>query len=167
VSERRGMFISFAVAAIGAGLVLVSSGQPRWAGDGVDPISDGIPAARALALLAFAALGLSLLLAGWARSIFGVLLALIGAVVLLLNSDADPRDSALRAVFLQVELHRSMPFWTTVVGGVVLAVGGLLMAIWGHRWPGPQRSYGATTEQSPPKRDDAWGALDRGEDPTI
>jgi type IV secretory pathway TrbD component len=161
------MLVSFAVAALGAALVLVSSGQSRWAGEGVDPISDGIPAARALALLAFAALGLSLLLEGWARSIFGVLLALIGAVVLLLNSDADPRDSALRGVYLQMELHRSVPFWMTVVGGVVLAVGGLLMAIWGHRWPGPRRNYGAPTEQGPPQRDDAWGALDRGEDPTI
>jgi hypothetical protein len=159
------MLVALGLTALGAALVLVSSGRSRWAdADGVAAISDSIPAAKALALLAFAGIGFSLLLVGWARSIFGVVQMLIGAGVLLVN------DSA-RGYTVPVDtpdaLHRSGSFWLTVVGGVVLGLGGLLTAVYGRWWPGTRRDYGAPGEPRPASRDDTWTALDRGEDPTI
>jgi len=56
----------------------------------------------------------------------------------------------------------------SVTGGVVLAVGGILTAARGARWPGMSARY----ERSAPRKaaeDDPsalWKSLDRGEDPT-
>jgi hypothetical protein len=171
------MVVALGVTLFGAALVLATAGQPRWSAAGVQLVGGGAPAATALALVALAGVGLLLLLSGWARSIIGVLLVLTGAAVLLVNiysgrgyfgfSSFSPGPN-------RIELHRSAWFWLTAVGGGVLAGGGLLVAIWGHRWPATRRDYSASGNartdpgaEPGPLRRDAWGALDRGEDPTI
>jgi hypothetical protein len=157
--------------------VLATAGQPRWSAAGVALVGGGAPAATALALVALAGVGLLLLLSGWARSVIGFLLVLTGAAVVLVNiysgrgylgfSSFSPGPN-------RIELHRSAWFWLTAGGGEVLAGGGSLVASWGHRWPATRRDYTARGDartdrglDQNPKRRDAWGALDRGEDPTI
>jgi Tryptophan-associated transmembrane protein (Trp_oprn_chp) len=162
------MLVALAVTGLGAVLVLATAGRSRWSIGGAALSGGAAPAATALALVALAGLGLLLLLAGRARSVIGVLLVLTGAVIVLVDvhsgkggffaySPIDPN---------RLETHRSAWFWLTAVGGVTVAGGGLLVAIWGHRWPGARRDYRARAEPSPVRRD-AWSALDRGEDPTL
>jgi Tryptophan-associated transmembrane protein (Trp_oprn_chp) len=161
------MFLALGLTALGAALVLATAGQSRWSAHGAQLESASAPAASALALVALAGIGLLFLLSGRARSVIGLLLVLTGAAVLLVDIYTGRgffAYSSLRPG--RLELHRSVWFWLTAAGGVVLASGGLLVAIWGHRWPGTQRDYGAPTEPSP-VRPDAWTALDRGEDPTV
>jgi hypothetical protein len=171
------MLVALGVTLLGVALVLATAGQPRWSAAGVQLVAVGAPAATALALVALAGVGLLLLLSGWARSVVGLLLVLTGAAVMLVNvysgrgylgfSSFSPGPN-------RIALHRTAWFWLTAGGGVVLAVGGLLVAIWGHRWPPTRRDYTARGDAptdpsagSSPIRRDAWGALDRGEDPTI
>jgi hypothetical protein len=161
------MFVALAVTALGALLVLATAGQSRWSISGAALRDGGAPAATALALVALAGLGLLLLLAGRARSAIGVLLVLTGAAIVLVDIYSGRGFFAVTSSSPSpLELHRSVWFWLTAVGGVLLASGGLLVAIWGHRWPGTRRDYRARAEQSPARRD-AWTALDRGEDPTV
>lgn len=161
------MLAALAVTALGAVLVLATAGQSRWSIGGVALRGGGAPAATALALVALAGIGLLLLIGGLARSLVGGLLVLTGVAVVLVDahttaltgfgsSPLGPAASASRTVW----------FWLTAVGGVVLAGGGLLVAIWGHRWPRARRDYRARAEPSAVRRD-AWSALDRGEDPTV
>jgi len=162
------MLVALAITALGAVLVLVTAGQSRRTLGGAQMVGGGAPAATALALVALAGLGLLLLLHGPARSVIGVLLVLTGAAVVLVDVYASHGGFFAYSPLAkgQVDLQRSVWFWLTAVGGVVLAGGGLLIAIWGHRWPGTRRDYRARVDPSPIRRD-AWSALDRGEDPTI
>jgi Tryptophan-associated transmembrane protein (Trp_oprn_chp) len=161
------MLLALGLTALGAALVLATAGQPRWSADRLQLVGGGAPAATALALVALAGIGLLFLLAGRARSIIGLLLMLTGGAVVLVDLYIGRgffAYSSLRPGPL--DLHRSVWFWLTAAGGVLVAGGGLLIAVWGHRWPGTRRSYVAPADPSPVHRD-AWTALDRGEDPTI
>jgi Tryptophan-associated transmembrane protein (Trp_oprn_chp) len=161
------MFVALGLTALGAALVLATAGKPRWAADNLQLVGGAAPAATALALVALAGIGLLFLVVGRARSVIGVLLVLTGAAVVLVDIYTGRgffAYSSLRPG--RLELHRSVWFWLTAAGGGLLAVGGLLVALWGHRWPGTRRDYAAPTDPSPARRD-AWTALDRGEDPTV
>jgi Tryptophan-associated transmembrane protein (Trp_oprn_chp) len=161
------MLVALAVTAFGAVLVLATAGQSRWSTGGGALRDGGAPAATALALVALAGLGLLLLLAGLARSAIGVLLVLAGAAIVLVDVYSGRGSFGYTSITpARLELHRSVWFWLTAAGGVVLAGGGLLVTIWGHRWPGTRRDYRAPADPSP-VRPDAWSALDRGEDPTV
>lgn len=170
MSSRRGMVVALAVAVLGALLVLATAGQSRWSVNGAQLQGGGAPAATALAFVGLAGIGLLLLLTGRARTVIGVLLILTGAAVVLV----DVYTGSSRFGFFaysplgkgELGLHRSLWFWLTAIGGGALASGGLLVAIWGHRWPGTRRDYRARADPGP-LRGDPWTALDRGEDPTI
>jgi hypothetical protein len=171
------MLVALGVTLLGAAVVLATAGQPRWSAAGAQLLGGGAPAATALALVALAGVGLLLLLSGWARSVIGVLLVFTGAAVVLVNIYSGRGYlgfSSFSPSANRIALHRTAWFWLTAGGGVVLACGGLLVAIWGHRWAGARRDYsvGGDPRSDPstgpsPIRRDAWGALDRGEDPTI
>jgi Tryptophan-associated transmembrane protein (Trp_oprn_chp) len=161
------MFVALALTALGAALVLATAGQSRWAADHLDLVGGAAPAATALALVALAGVGLLFLLAGRARTVIGVLLVLTGAAVVLVDVYTGRGFFAYTSLRPgPLELHRSVWFWLTAVGGVLVSAGGLMVAVWGHGWPGTRRDFVAPTDPSPVRRD-AWTALDRGEDPTV
>jgi len=168
VTTRRGMLAALGLTALGAALVLATAGQPRWSAPGqLSLVGGGAPAATALALVALAGVGLLFLLTGRARTVIGVLLVLTGAAVVVVDFYSGRGWFAYSSfVKSPLDVHRSVWFWLTAAGGVLLALGGLLVAVWGHRWPGTRRDYVAPTGPVPPRRD-TWTALDRGEDPTI
>ena len=59
--------------------------------------------------------------------------------------------------------------WLTLVGGLLLAMSGLLVTLRGRRWAALSSTYEAPAAraEAPPATDKgAWDALDRGEDPT-
>ena len=169
MSGRRGMVLALAVTALGAALVLATAGKPRWSFAGATLEDGGVPAASALALVVLAGLGLLLLIGGRARTVLGALLVLAGGAIVLV----DVYSGRGHLFFVtapvgqeRLELHRSVWFWLTAIGGAVLAGGGILIAVRGHRWPGPRRDYRARAEPGAVRRD-PWTALDRGEDPTV
>ncbi|MFJ3216121.1 TIGR02234 family membrane protein [Kitasatospora sp. NPDC086801] len=64
--------------------------------------------------------------------------------------------------------HTGWP-WVALVGGLLLAVAGLLTLRYGRSWPAMGSRYEAPTRKAPAKSEtpaDLWKALDRGEDPT-
>ncbi|MEV0533278.1 TIGR02234 family membrane protein [Kitasatospora sp. NPDC050463] len=65
--------------------------------------------------------------------------------------------------------HSGWP-WVAMVGGLLLAVAGLLVVRYGRGWPAMGSRYDAPTRTAPAKAAetpaDLWKALDRGEDPT-
>lgn len=64
--------------------------------------------------------------------------------------------------------HSAWP-WVALVGGLLLALAGLLTLRYGRGWPAMGSRYEAPTRKAPAKADtpgDLWKALDRGEDPT-
>ena len=167
MSGRRGMIVALVVTGLGALLVLATAGQSRWSIGGAALRGGAAPAATALALVALAGIGLLLLIGGFARSAVGLLLILSGVAVVLVNARTTAL-SGFGSLTLQpaAAAQRSVWFWLTAGGGVVLSGGGLIVAIWGHRWPRAKRDYRAPAEPVPLRRD-AWTSLDRGEDPTV
>ncbi|MEU9076552.1 TIGR02234 family membrane protein [Kitasatospora sp. NPDC004745] len=64
--------------------------------------------------------------------------------------------------------HTGWP-WVALVGGLLLAVAGLLTLRYGRGWPAMGSRYEAPTRKAPARSEtpaDLWKALDRGEDPT-
>ncbi len=113
-----------------------------------------------LALMALAGAGALLATRGTVRRVLGGLLALtgVGLVVgtVLAWAGADPVWPAV-----------------TVVGGLVVAAGGVLAGWYGHTWAAMSSRYERKPEataapevRSVPDSRAFWDALDRGEDPT-
>lgn len=168
MTGRRGLFLALALLVLGAVLVLATSGQARWSASGAGLSGSTAPATTALALVALAGTGLLLLLRGRSRSAVGALLALVGVAIIVANSRASRGGAWFAYTPLRnvVHLERTPWFWLSAAGGVLVALGGVAVVTWGHRWPGPRRDYGARSEP-PPRHQDAWTALDHGEDPTV
>lgn len=96
--------------------------------------------------LALAAAALLLLLGGAAARLVGALVAIAG-LTLLVELLAGEGTTAWR--------------WAAVAGALLIAAGGVTAAAGAVRRAG---SPAATADQG---RQDAWSALDRGEDPTV
>jgi uncharacterized membrane protein (TIGR02234 family) len=133
--------------------------------------ADVAPWVIGLALVALAGTGALLATSGWARRTLGGLLALCGAGV-------AAGAIAGRAGLAPGGAGAGAALWPVVcvLGGAIIAVGGLTAARQGHRWPGMSARYDraaprkspAPAVNKPPALDHrtAWDALDRGDDPT-
>jgi hypothetical protein len=162
------MFVALATTGLGAVLVLATASRPRWTLAGVSITGTDAQGATALALAALAGLGLLLLMRGLGRTVVGVLLVLTGIGVVVVNLRVGQSGSwfSFSPIPDDAQAQRSVWFWLTSAGGVVMALGGGLVAAFGRRWPSARRDYRPTAQVGQP-RPDAWSALDRGEDPTL
>lgn len=174
------------VCAAGAGLALLAAGR-TWATvraqDAITPFTQHLTggdlggAAGALGWAGLAGLAALLATRGRVRAGVGVLIALFGVGIAYASTVSVQRSSVLAAAgdksaLLRLGAHPVLDvnlWWlVSVTGGVVLAVGGILTAVRGARWPGMSARY----ERSAPRKaaeDDPsalWKSLDRGEDPT-
>lgn len=182
---RREEVVVLGLLALGSGLLLVAAGQ-AWGTAVVTEV--GVPAlavtatGRDVAVEAAAAgvvglAGIAGLLATGrvGRLLVGLVLGIAGvaagAVSWGFPGRAEAGLDALLADRAGAELAASVTttsWWLVSAAGAVVVVGcGGIAAVRGGRWP----RMGARYERAPkavsrPGHDDAWAALDRGEDPT-
>lgn len=178
--------------AAGAGLVLLSGGQP-WGrmsatspdaapGPGVTAMATAVTGREltgATSALGWAALaGLAALVAtrGWARVGVGALLAVFGGGIAAASAGAASEARLVAAVRAKSVLaqaagasavHPTSWWLVSVTGGVLVVAAGLWAAVRGRRWPGMSSRYdpgAAPVATTDPV--DLWRSLDRGEDPT-
>ncbi len=164
---------ALAVIAVGSLLVLSSASRPRvtLGGTALGSGQADVSGANAVALAALAGAAAALLLRGWARNLVGALVACAGVAVAVMNLLAR---NDISAFFRYAPLsagnatatHLTGWFWLTAAGAVLLVAGGAAVAVRGHRWPSARRDFAAPADPRP-ARQDAWTALDRGEDPTL
>lgn len=112
------------------------------------------PGLRPLALVGLAAVLALIATRGWSRRVVGLLVLGSGVGITWLVT-AEARVAVWPGVAL--------------AGGLLLATGGLLALLRGHRWGGLSDAYrtpAARAEQVPATDKGVWDALDRGEDPT-
>ncbi|MFF8957085.1 TIGR02234 family membrane protein [Streptomyces sp. NPDC014894] len=191
-SGRRSLAAALLLGAVGATVVLLTSGQ-IWAegtaavGGGALPLDakgsevTGVP--TALAIVGLAALVAVFAVRRTSRVLVSALLALSGAgaglAAFLGASDREALDhQAARTVgdssaTVDALTHTAWPYATTA-GAVLILLAGLLALRYGARWPAMSGRYerdGSPRARKPapvdPDRpEDLWKALDRGEDPT-
>jgi uncharacterized membrane protein (TIGR02234 family) len=139
-------------------------------------------APTALALVALAGVVAVLATRGLARRVVGAVIALAGAGLIwraIVSAGAvasgrardllgPPYSDVGFPLVAQAEAH---PVWPALTGvcGLLVAVSGVLIAWFGHRWQTMSKKYEpAPARESDPARTAAtlWSKLDRGEDPT-
>jgi uncharacterized membrane protein (TIGR02234 family) len=123
------------------------------------------PEVRALAFVGLAAVAALAATRTWGRSLVGALLTVAGAVVVLRVGDLLAGGVAIGR---SAHTHPGWP-WLTLLGGLVMAVGGALVATRGRRWAALSSSYqvpSARETDAEPTDKGTWDALDRGDDPT-
>jgi len=186
--------LSLTLIAVGALLVLVSQSM-TWAVAatavaGASIPLDGsvcLPAGRAVALLALAAVGGLLAARGAARLLIAALLMGVSLVVLVgllrgavLGGLADVAATLPRAIDGSVAMivdRSTLPPALSVLGLVAVLIGGLLALVAPGGWSGLSRRFEharpdsaeGVAPQSAARPSDpvtVWQALDRGEDPT-
>ena len=193
-TASRSRALSLILIAVGALLVLVAQSM-TWAVAatavaGASIPLDGsvcLPAGRAVALLALAAVGGLLAARGAARLLISALLVGVSLVTLagllrgpVLGGLADVAATLPRAIdgSVAVIVDRStLPLLLSVLGLVAVLLGGLLALVAPGGWSGLGRRFeqarpdpvvGAVAEPASRPSDPVtvWQALDRGEDPT-
>jgi uncharacterized membrane protein (TIGR02234 family) len=187
VSGRRGLVVSLALIGLGAATLLMVASRTWWT---VSVTTAGSPttrvvvvgrhaasAATGLGLLGLAALAGVLATRGLWRRLVGAVVALAGLAAIwsvwVGGGDRGWRTYATRATSdgVHVVAARAAWPWVALAAAVLMTIGGLLVAVVGHRWPGWSGRYdGAAPPQPTPAATAAphelWDALDRGEDPT-
>lgn len=187
-NSRRTLGPMLLLSALGAVLVLTAAGR-SWASGVVTGIDGGRLEVSAtgsqltglptgLALVALAASVAVFAVRGTARAGVGVLTVLAGlgtvAGAVLGATDTSGLDAeaarklALTSAQAEQISHSAWP-WVALVGGVLLALAGLLTVRYGRGWPAMGTRYDAPTRKAPTRSAepaDLWKALDRGEDPT-
>lgn len=178
---------------------VVAEGRAPLPDSTVDvPGSDLVPGLRALALLGLAGVPALLATRRWGRVAVGALLASAGAAAVVVVArvlgdfvlrisgtasygDALPLPDGGTTGFVAVvpppDADPTVWPYAAVLGGVLLAAGGLVAVARGRAWPALGARYEApasrATTAAPAAGDPApvtekstWEALDRGEDPT-
>ncbi|MEU7902448.1 Trp biosynthesis-associated membrane protein [Actinoplanes sp. NPDC049118] len=120
-----------------------------------------------LALVALAGAGALPATRGLPRRVLGALIALAGLGV---AAGAIAGRAGLEAG----SAGAGATFWPVVcvAGGLLILLGGLSAARYGHEWPAMGARYERRAAPAPPDTDQrvdtraAWDALDRGDDPT-
>ncbi|WP_145906615.1 TIGR02234 family membrane protein [Kitasatospora viridis] len=185
-ADRRSLAVMLLLIVLGAVLVLWAVGR-TWASGKVSGLdvgatgSDITGAPGALALVGLASAVAVFAVRGVGRVVLGLLVVLAGAGTALAaglgagDSAAIDADAAkklgLTGVTAEQVSHSAWP-WLAVLGGVLLALAGLLTVLRGRGWPSMGARYEAPTAKRAPAPKDAgtpadlWKALDRGEDPT-
>ncbi|WP_406860384.1 TIGR02234 family membrane protein [Streptomyces sp. HUAS MG47] len=193
---RRSLAAALLLGALGAAVVLLSSGQ-IWAegtaavGGGTVPVEaeggtvTGVP--TALAVVGLAALVAVFAVRRTGRALVSGLLALSGAGAVLaallgasdraaLNAEAA-RITGDAAAGVQQLGHTAWPY-VTAGGAALILLAGLLALRFGSGWPAMGGRYERTggprsaarrpagASVDPDRPEDLWKALDRGEDPT-
>ncbi|RBY95662.1 TIGR02234 family membrane protein [Blastococcus sp. TF02-8] len=190
--RRRELTAAVAGSAVAGALALSAAGQ-RWAGVTVERRSplppvvgtlsggDAAPLVTAAGLVLLAAAVALLAVRGVGRVVIGLLTALAGGALLWSGvrvlaggvSEAAaglPGAGGSSVTSVVVDLSPAWPVVAVVAGVLGVAVG-LLAALRGRGWPGMGRRYERTPAVAPARTDEdraqeAWKALDRGEDPT-
>ncbi|WP_104525412.1 Trp biosynthesis-associated membrane protein [Blastococcus atacamensis] len=189
---RRHLIAAVLGAAVAGALALSAAGQ-RWADvtaqrraplppvDGALSGSDAAPLVPAAGLVLLAAAVALLAVRGAGRAVVGLLTAAAGGALLWSAvrvlaggvagaADDLPGASGSSVSSVAVDVSPAWPVLALVAGLLAVAVG-LLATVRGRGWPGMGRRYERTPAAAPPRTDEdraqeAWKALDRGEDPT-
>lgn len=185
---RREVTVAVVLCLLGAGLVLIAVGR-TWVAvnvlGGALTVDRTVRLTGRMLLPGIGALGL-VGLAGvvalaatrrWGRLAVGVLLLATGAGLSALVLTADLRALALTSVGRSGSGLTGAPTTTlwpyvSVVGGMLLAAAGALVALRGRRWATLSQRYDAPAVRAQERPDGPhlertlWDALDRGEDPT-
>lgn len=171
MSERRRYALAVLLCVVGGGLALFAATRV-WVVE-VTPRGGGLSDQRtlrtgaqsaawlpAVAVVGLAGAGALLATRGVVRRGVGGLSVLLGAAVALgaaaSAGTADPGRLAWPVL--------------AALGGVATVAGGVLAALYGHRWPVMGARYERRPADQPRGADptrSAWDALDRGEDPTV
>jgi uncharacterized membrane protein (TIGR02234 family) len=123
------------------------------------------PEIRALGVVGLAGVVAVAATRSWGRILVGVLLSLAGGVIVLRVGDLLAGRVATGP---SAHTHLVWP-WLALLGGLVMAAGGSVVAARGRRWAALSSSYEtpAARESAPEPTDKGtWDALDRGDDPT-
>ncbi|MER7584675.1 TIGR02234 family membrane protein [Kitasatospora sp. NPDC097691] len=186
-SSRRTLGVMLLLTVLSAVLVLTAVGR-TWAEGRAGTLDVAVTGGTiselpgGLALVGLAAAVAVFAVRGVGRLAVGALtlLAGIGAAAASVAGAGDTaaldaeaaRKLALTGSAATGVSHTAWP-WVALVGGVLLALAGLLTLRYGRRWPAMGSRYEAPTgkapARTPAKADtpgDLWKALDRGEDPT-
>jgi uncharacterized membrane protein (TIGR02234 family) len=138
---------------------------------------EAVPLVPAAGLVLLAAAVALLAVRGVGRGAVGLLVAVAGGVLVwsglrTLAAGVDTGD--VRAT--DVDLTAAWPVLVAIAGILAIAAGGLVV-LRGRSWPGMGRRYERAGAEATPRAEraertdedraqDAWKALDRGEDPT-
>ncbi|WP_020573494.1 Trp biosynthesis-associated membrane protein [Actinopolymorpha alba] len=188
MTTRREVFTALGLVLLGAALVLLAASRTWLSASSVIPdfpvarvhVSGGeaSPLTRALGYVALAGVVALLATRRWGRQLVGGLLALTGAGVVVAGAifwslDRLIAESALERVMHDPSLSVyakdvATTGWPIVamIGGLLVAVGGVLALLRGRRWPVMGSRYDAPGVRRRTDTD-PWAALDRGEDPTV
>lgn len=176
------------VAAAAAGGLALTAGSQAWAqvtvGRAVPlpPVestlsgADAAPLVPAAGLVLLAAAVALIAVRGVGRAATGLLVAVAGGTLAwsglrALVAGVRPTDVGGTAADVAVDPSAAWPA-VAVVAGLIGVAAGALVVVRGRTWPGMGQRYertgtAATTPRSAEDRaQDAWKALDRGEDPT-
>jgi hypothetical protein len=168
--------------AVGGALTLVASGLP-WVrlriesdlGTQVATVSGAslVPLAPAAGVVALAGCLAALTAGRWGRRLVGVLVVLVGTVALGQTVVTALQLVARARAWWAVEVGEGPAAravaattawpWLAVLGLLVTVAAGVLVLVRGRGWSGLSRRFDAPAAAA---HDDAWTALDRGEDPT-
>ncbi|MGY2085090.1 Trp biosynthesis-associated membrane protein [Blastococcus sp. SYSU DS0539] len=191
--RARRELASVVAGAVLAGALALSAAGQRWADVTAErraplpPVSgtltggDAAPLVTAAGLVLLAAAVALLAVRGAGRAVVGLLMAAAGGALLwsgirvltggVADAAADlPGVGGTSVTGTTVDVSAAWPV-LAVVAGVLAVAAGLLAALRGGSWPAMGRRYERTPGTAPARSteeraDDAWKALDRGEDPT-
>ncbi len=151
-----------------------------------------VPGARALGYVGLAGVLALAATRRWGRTVVGLVLAVAGIGTIVVVGRALGAGLSVRALSSEglaegcgggtgdlqclkaaaafagfTVTEASVWAWATIVGGLVLAASGALVAVRGRRWAALSSTYEVQGEALPPATDKGvWDALDRGDDPT-